>query len=643
MPVTRRGLTAVVIERLVKQRGVAPVAWAYTYKYFLNCQPRNFSGIEGVVGLARWFEKTEFVFRISNCATKFQLPLGLNEALRRVDGRICDQHCMIEFTCPRNEIPEIGKMVPEEEDKTERYIWGLPDNIQGNVISSKPTKLQDAIKMANGLMDQKQELTRLDPMRRSDMLVVCPTATSASGHDGSCTVRCNNCKKVGHLPRDYKATANATNQRAPGTTQNTVTCFECGRQGHFKKESPKLRNQNRGNQSANANRSFVSTTFSSLIDVVPTALNVSYAVELADGRVVGSDTIIRGCTLNLLDHPFNIDLITVELGSFDVIIGMDWLSKYHAVIIYDERIVRIPNGNEILKIQGDRSNGGSNSRLNIISCTKTQRYIQKGCHVFMEQITERKAEDKSEEKQLEDIPIVRDFTEVFREDLPGLPPTRQVEFQIDLVPGAALVARSPYKLAPLEMQELTYIDYRELNKLTVKNRYPLPRIDDLFDQLQRSSVYSKIDPMSGYLQLRVREENILKTAFRTRYGHYEFQVMPFGLTNAPAVFMDLMNRVCKSYLDKFVIVLIDDILIYSRSKEEHEEHLKQILELLKKEELYVKFSKCEFWLSKVQFLGHVIDSEGIHVDPTRIESFKDWASPKTPTEFPQFLGLIGYY
>ncbi|GJS65083.1 putative reverse transcriptase domain-containing protein [Tanacetum coccineum] len=267
---------------------------------------------------------------------------------------------------------------------------------------------------------------------------------------------------------------------------------------------------------------------------------------------------------------------------------------------------------------------------------------------------------------------------VFPEDLPGLPPTRPVEFQIDLIPGAAPVARAPYRLAPSEMKELSEqlqelsdkgfirpssspwgapvlfvkkkdgsfrmcIDYRELNKLTVKNRYPLPRIDDLFDQLQGSSIYSKIDLRSGYHQLRVREQDVPKTAFRTRYGHYEFQVMPFGLTNAPAVFMDLMNRVCKPYLDKFVIVFIDDILIYSKNEREHEEHLKTILELLKEEKLYAKFSKCEFWIPKVQFLGHVIDSRGIHVDPAKIESIKDWASPKTPTEIRQFLGLAGYY
>ncbi|GJX85414.1 putative reverse transcriptase domain-containing protein [Tanacetum coccineum] len=374
-----------------------------------------------------------------------------------------------------------------------------------------------------------------------------------------------------------------------------------------------------------ADRSFVSTTFSSLIDITPTTLDHYYDVKLADGKIIGINTIIRGCTLNLLNHPFNINLMPVELGSFDVIVGMDWLAKYHDVIDCAEKIVRIPWGNETLIVHAN--------------------------------ITSKGTEDRSGEKRLEDVPIVRDFPEVFPEELP---------------------ARAPYRLAPSEMKELSEqlqelsdkgfirpssspwgapvlfvkkkdgsfwmcIDYRELNKLTIKNRYPLPRIDDLFDQLQGSSVYSKIDLRSGYHHLRVREEDIPKTAFRTRYGHYEFQVMPFGLTNAPVVFMDLMNRVCKPYLDKFVIFFINDILIYSKDKEEHEEHLKAILELLKKEELYAKFSKCEFWIPKVQFLGHVIDCQGIHVDPAKIESIKDWASPKTPTEIRQFLGLAGYY
>nr|GEX32838.1 putative reverse transcriptase domain-containing protein [Tanacetum cinerariifolium]GEX43930.1 putative reverse transcriptase domain-containing protein [Tanacetum cinerariifolium] len=187
------------------------------------------------------------------------------------------------------------------------------------------------------------------------------------------------------------------------------------------------------------------------------------------------------------------------------------------------------------------------------------------------------------------------------------------------------------------------IDYRELNKLTIKNRYPLPRIDDLFDQFQGSGYLSKIDLRSGYHQLRVREEDILRIAFRTRYGHFEFTVMPFGLTNAPAVFMDLMNYVRRPYLDKLVIVFIDDILIYSNSKEEHKVHLKLILELLKKEKLFEKFSKCEFWLQEVYFLGHVVNSEGIHVDPNKIKALKNWKPLKTPTEIRSFLGLAGYY
>ncbi|GJU93567.1 putative reverse transcriptase domain-containing protein [Tanacetum coccineum] len=224
----------------------------------------------------------------------------------------------------------------------------------------------------------------------------------------------------------------------------------------------------------------------------------------------------------------------IKLGSFDVVIGMDWLSKYHAKILCDEKVVHIPINGETLII--------------------------------------RVMEKKSNEKRLEDIPVVKEFSDVFPKDLPGLPPFRQVE------------------------------------------------IDDLFDLLQGSGVYSKFDLRSGYHQLRVRDEDIPKTAFRTRYEHYEFHVMPFGLTNAHAVFMDLMNRVCKPYLDKFVIVFIDDILIYSGNKEEHANHLRIILELLRKEKLYAKFSKCDFWIRIVQFLRHLIDSQGLHVDPAKIEA-----------------------
>ncbi|KAI3808232.1 hypothetical protein L1987_24181 [Smallanthus sonchifolius] len=308
--------------------------------------------------------------------------------------------------------------------------------------------------------------------------------------------------------------------------------------------------------------------------------------------------------------------------------------------------------------------------LKLMSCTTAQKYLRKKYVAFLAHIVQKDVK----EKIIQDNPIIR----YFPEDLSDLPPVRQVEFRIDLIPGANPVARAPYRLAASEMQELASqlqelsdkgfirpshspwgapvlfvkkkdgsfcmcIDYRELNKLTIKNRYPLPRINDLFDQLQGSTCFSKIDLRSSYHQLRIQEEDIPKTAFRTRYGHYEFMVMPFRLINAPAVFMDLMNRVCKPYLDKFVIVFIDDILIYSKTKAEHEQHLRLVLDLLRKEQLYAKFSKCEFWLKEVQFLGHVVNDKGIHVDPAKIEAVKNWNALKTPTEVHSFLGLAGYY
>ncbi|GKC54412.1 putative reverse transcriptase domain-containing protein, partial [Tanacetum coccineum] len=709
-----------------------------TYIDFLKCQPMNFKGTEGVVGLTQWQEKMESVFHISNCTIACQVKFATcslqgnaltwwNSHVRVVRHDIAYampwktlKKMMTDKYCPRSEIKKLetkiwnlkvkgtdvmsynqcfqvlalmcDKMFLEESDVVEKYVGGLPDMIHGSVKASKPKTMQKAIEFPTELMDKNiliiterqaenkrkfEDTTRNNqnqqqPFKRNN---VARAYTAASGkkkpyggskslcpkcnyhHDRQCAPKCTNYKRIGHSACDYKSRPAATNNN-----QRALTCFECGAQGHFRSDCPKLRNGNQGNRAGNGSaiarayavgtagknpnsnvvtgtfllnncyalilfdtgtdRSFVSTAFSSLINIIPTKPDYGYDVELADGRIIWVNTLIRGCTLNFLNHPFNIDLMPIEMGSFDLIIGMDWLSKYHAIVVCDEKLFRVPFGNETLTFHGDESNNG-------------KRQV--------------------EEKRLEDVPIVQDFPEVFLEDLPGIPPALQVEFQIDLIPGVVPVARAPYRLAPSEMKELSdqlkelfdkgfirpssspwgasvlfvkkkdgsfrmCIDYRELNKLTVKNRYPLPRIDDLFDQLQGSSVYSKIDLRSGYHQLRVHEEDIPKTAFRTRYGYYKFQVMPFGLTNAPAVFMDLINRVCKPYLDKFVIVFIDDILIYSKSKQEHEEHLKLILEFLKKE----------------QFLG-------IHVDPAKIKSIKDWASPKTATEIRQFLGLASYY
>ncbi|WVZ85002.1 hypothetical protein U9M48_031967 [Paspalum notatum var. saurae] len=284
-----------------------------------------------------------------------------------------------------------------------------------------------------------------------------------------------------------------------------------------------------------------------------------------------------------------------------------------------------------------------------------------------------------EARLIKKIPVVFDFPDVFPEELPGLPPERNVEFAIELVHGTAPVSKRPYRMAPDELKELKTqlqeqldkgfirpssspwgcpalfvekkdqggkrlcVDYRPLNAVTVKNKYPLPHIDILFDQLGGATVFSKIDLRSGYHQIKVREEDIPKTAFSTRYGLYEYLVMSFGLTNAPAFFMYLMNSVFMNELDKFVVVFIDDILVYSKNEKEHQEHLRIVLSRLREHKLYAKFSKCAFWLKEVAFLGHILSAKGVAVDPSKVEDVLNWKQPQTVIEIRSFLGLAGYY
>ncbi|GJW78569.1 putative reverse transcriptase domain-containing protein [Tanacetum coccineum] len=533
------------------------------------------AGTEGVVGLSQWIEKMESVFYISSCAVENQVKfvactllgaaltwwnghvrtLGHDAAYAMTWGtfnkKLTDKYCPNALMCT--------KFLADETAKIDKYIGGLPDNIHGNVMSARPKTLDFAIELANDLIDQKlrtyaerqnENKRKADDSSRNHHQQqphkkqnVARAYTAGPGekkvytgdlplctkcnyhHTGQCAPKCGKCKRYGHATTDCRVNTNNNNNNN-NKNQKAGACYECGNTGHMRRDCLKLKNRGNGNGNGidlgrayalggrdaspdtnvitgtfllnnryatilfdtGADRRFVSNTFSAMINITPTTLETHYDVELADGKIIG------------------------------------------------------------------------------------------GYDAFLAHVTMKEAKDRSEWKRLEDVPIVRDFPEVFHEDLPGIPPARQVEFQIDLLLGAAPVARTPYWLAPSEMKELAEqlqelsdkgfirpssspwgapilfvkkkdgsfcmcIDYRELNKLTVKNRYPLPRIDDLFDQLQGSSFYSKIDLRPGYHQLRVREEDIPKTAFRTRYGHYEFQVMPFGLTNTPTVFMDLMNRV----------------------------------------------------------------------------------------------------
>nr|GEU97868.1 reverse transcriptase [Tanacetum cinerariifolium] len=411
------------------------------YADFMNCQPLNFKGIEGVIGLTRWIEKMESVFQISGCAIENQgeiKKLGIDLWNLKVKGNDVPT-----YTERFQELTLIcTKFVANTTEKIDKDINRLPDNIYGSVKSSKPKTLDETIELANDFMDQK---LRTYAERQT-----------------------NNKKKVGHFARDCRSSGNTNVVNAQGDNREIL-------KGNVRNAEKKW------NASRDPDSNVVTGN--------------SYDVKLADGKIVKVNIIMRGCTLNFLNHPFNIDLMPVELGSFDVIICMEWLRKYHAMIMCDEKLVQVPYGNKTLIFSGNESSDERESRLTIILCSKTQEYMAKGCQIFLAQISAKKEED---------------------------------------------------------------------------------------------NIYSKIDLRSRYHQLRVREQDVPKTAFRTRYGHYEFQVMSFGLTNALAVFMDLMNKVCKPYLDKFMIVFIDDILIYSKNEKEHKEHLKAILELLKKEKLYAK-------------------------------------------------------
>ncbi|XP_023773747.1 uncharacterized protein LOC111922420, partial [Cyanistes caeruleus] len=399
--------------------------------------------------------------------------------------------------------------------------------------------------------------------------------------------------------------------------------------------------------------SYVSMYFAHYLGTSRELLALPVHVSTPVGDTVVVDRVYRSCVVTIGGLETRVDLLLLSMVDFDVILGMDWLSPCRAILDCHAKTVTLAMPG-VPRIEWRGVTDYIPGR--VISYLKAQQMVGKGCLAYLAFVRDVGSETPS----IDSVPVVREFPDVFPADLPGMPPDRDIDFGIDLVPGTQPISIPPYRMAPAELKELKEqlqelldkgfirpsvspwgapvlfvkkkdgtmrmcIDYRQLNKATIKNKYPLPRIDDLFDQLQGARVFSKIDLRSGYHQLKIREADILKTAFRTRYGHYEFLVMSFGLTNAPAAFMQLMNNVFRPYLDSFVVVFIDDILV------------------LREEKLYAKFSKCEFWLNSVAFLGHVVSSEGIQVDPKKIEAVQSWPRPSSVTEIRSFLGLAGYY
>jgi hypothetical protein len=397
-----------------------------------------------------------------------------------------------------------------------------------------------------------------------------------------------------------------------------------------------------------ATHSFINESLLDKLGLRGAQTKSAYKITTPGGNIT-SQLVTFGVPLRLGSRVIQSNLITIKLGSMDVILGMEWMNPHKVILDILDRVVEInsPTVGHTTLYLPFRDGTDSCAYVSIIS-------------------------------SLDEIPVVCEYPDVFPDELPGMPPDRDVEFVIELQPGTAPISKRPYRMPPKELAELKTqlqelldkgyirpssspwgcpalfvkkkdgslrmcVDYRPLNAVTIKNKYPLPRIDVLFDQLAGAKVFSKINLRSGYHQIKIRPCDIPKTAFSTRYGLYEFLVMSFGLTNAPAYFMYLVNSMFMTELDKFVVVFIDDILIYSKSEEEHATHLRVVLQRLRDHKLYAKFSKCEFWVQSVKFLGHTISHDGISVDPSKVQEVMDWKPPKSVHQIRSFLGLAGYY
>ncbi|KAL0551590.1 hypothetical protein IC582_010679 [Cucumis melo] len=610
------------------------------------------------------------------------------------------------------------EMIATEAARADKFVRGLRLDIQGLVRAFRPATHADALRLAVDLSLQERANSSKTSGRGStsgqkrkaeQQPVPVPQRNFRSG--GEFRSFQQKPFEAGEAARGKPLCTTCGKHHLGRCLFGTRTCFKCRQEGHTADRCPLRLTGIAQNQGAGAphqgrvfatnkteaekagtvvtgtlpvlghyalvlfdsgsSHSFISSAFVSHARLEVEPLHHVLSVSTPSGECMLSREKVKACQIEIAGHVIEVTLIVLDMLDFDVILGMDWLAANHASIYCSRKEVTFnPPSMASFKFKG----GGSKSLPQVISAIRASKLLSQGTWGILASVVDTREVDVS----LSSEPVVRDYPDVFPEELPGLPPHREVEFAIELEPGTVPISRALYRMAPAELKELKVqlqelldkgfirpsvspwgapvlfvkkkdgsmrlcIDYRELNKVTVKNRYPLPSIDDLFDQLQGATVFSKIDLRSGYHQLRIKDEDVPKTAFRSRYGHYEFIVMSFGLTNAPAVFMDLMNRVFREFLDTFVIVFIDDILIYSKTEAEHEEHLRMVLQTLRDNKLYAKFSKCEFWLKQVSFLGHVVSKAGVSVDPAKIEAVTGWTRPSTVSEVRSFLGLAGYY
>ncbi|KAL0536597.1 hypothetical protein IC582_025549 [Cucumis melo] len=610
------------------------------------------------------------------------------------------------------------EMIATEAARADKFVRGLRLDIQGLVRAFRPATHADALRLAVDLSLQERANSsktagrgstsgqkrkaeqqpvpvpqrnfrpggefrsfQQKPFEAGEAAREKPLCTTCGKHHlGRClfgTRTCFKCRQEGHTADrcPLRVTGIAQNQGAGAPHQGRVFAtnrIEAEKAGTVVTGTlPVLGHYALVLFDSGSSHSFISSAFVSHARLEVEPLHHVLSVSTPSGECMLSKKKVKACQIEISGRVIEVTLIVLDMLDFDVILGMDWLAVNHASIDCSRKEVTFNPPSMASFIFKE---GGSKSLPQVISAIRASKLLSQGTWGILASVVDTREAGVS----LSSEPVVRDYPDVFPEELPGLPPHREVEFAIELEPGTVPISRAPYRMAPAELKELKVqlqelldkgfirpsvspwgapvlfvkkkdgsmrlcIDYRELNKVTVKNRYPLPRIDDLFDQLQGATVFSKIDLRSGYHQLRIKDEDVPKTAFRSRYGHYEFIVMSFGLTNAPAVFMDLMNRVFREFLDTFVIVFIDDILIYSKMEAEHEEHLRLVLQTLRENKLYAKFSKCEFWLKQVSFLGHVVSKAGVSVDPAKIEAVTGWTRPSTVSEVRSFLGLAGYY